>query len=145
MDNTEARARAVLLKAALKMPRPLFIPAVNVMALDLLLLVSLLFRTPFNVQQEMSQLLLRCTVKLTELSLVALFDLSLWGIEGKRLLSFSILVVFHYFPVSVADRISTTTTGNRSNRLQDVPCHRRVKDAVVYFTHPPPLFCISKN
>ncbi|XP_003381679.1 hypothetical protein Tsp_07344 [Trichinella spiralis] len=49
-----------------------------------------------------------------------------------------VLVVFHYFPVSVADRISTTTTGNRSNRLQDVPCHRRVKDAVVYFTHPSP-------
>ncbi|KRX44062.1 hypothetical protein T09_15677 [Trichinella sp. T9] len=58
--NTEARARAVLLKAASKMPRPLFIPAVNVMALDLHL-VSLLFRTPFNVQQDMSQLLLRCT------------------------------------------------------------------------------------
>ncbi|KRZ41440.1 hypothetical protein T4C_3380 [Trichinella pseudospiralis] len=59
MDNSEARTRAVLLKAVSKMPRPLFIPTLNMMALDLLL-VSLLFRTPFSVQQEMSQLLLRC-------------------------------------------------------------------------------------
>ncbi|KAL1227190.1 tRNA pseudouridine synthase [Trichinella pseudospiralis] len=58
MDNSEARTRAVLLKAVSKMPRPLFIPTLNMMALDLLL-VSLLFRTPFSVQQEMSQLLLR--------------------------------------------------------------------------------------
>ncbi|KRZ26610.1 hypothetical protein T4B_5971 [Trichinella pseudospiralis] len=75
------------------------------------------------------------TVKLTELSFVALFDLSLLVLKENDC-SDSVLVVFHYFPVSVADRISTTTTGNRSNRLQDVPCHRRVKDAFRLFYAP---------